>query len=122
MPSQTRAAEVVVEGRSIEGRQMIQEEESRVTRKGYKEFKNNRGYTRTEHWTETLDGIVMVERVTDDGMGTKKTEKYQAKSGLYECSDDVIDKVGENQKIIVNRGRSQDEQNEWESARIIDFK
>lgn len=64
----------------------------------------------------------MVERVTDDGMGTKKTEKYQAKSGLYECSDDVIDKVGENQKIILNRGRSQNEQNEWESARIIDFK
>ena len=88
---------------------MVEREESRVTRKGYKEFKNNRNYLQTEHWTETIDGIVVVERMTDDGLGTKKTEKYQAKSGLYECSDDIIDKVGENQKIIVNRGRNENE-------------
>ena len=67
-----------------------------MTRKGCKEFKNNRNYIYNEKWTETMDGIVLVERESDDGLGTKKTEKYQAKNGLYECSDDVIDKVGEN--------------------------
>jgi hypothetical protein len=55
---------------------MVDKEESRVTRRGYKEFKNNRNYLQTEHWTETIDGIVVVERMTDDGLGTKKTEKY----------------------------------------------
>jgi hypothetical protein len=55
---------------------MVDKEESRVTRRGYKEFKNNRNYLQTEHWTETIDGIVLVERVTDDGVGTKITEKY----------------------------------------------
>ena len=55
---------------------MIEKEESRVTRKGFKEFKNNRNFSQTEHWTETIDGVIMVERVTDDGLGTKKTEKY----------------------------------------------
>ncbi len=55
---------------------MVEKEESRVTRRGYKEFKNNRSYLQTENWTETIDGIVVVERVTDDGLGTKKTEKY----------------------------------------------
>jgi hypothetical protein len=59
--------------------------------------------------------------VTDDGLGTKKIEKYQAKKGEYECSDDVIEKVSENKKIILNRGRRATEQNEWENARIIDF-
>jgi hypothetical protein len=63
-----------------------------------------------------------VERVTDDGLGTKKTEKYQAKSGIYECSYDVIEKVSEGQRIISKRGRNESEQSEWESARIIDFK
>lgn len=63
-----------------------------------------------------------MERVTDDGLGTKKTEKYQAKSGIYECSDDVIEKVSEGQRIISKRGRNESEQSEWESARIIDFK
>jgi hypothetical protein len=76
VPSQTRASEVTIEGRNIEGRQMVEREESRVTRKGYKEFKNNRNYLQTEHWTETINGIVVVERMTDDGLGTKKTEKY----------------------------------------------
>ena len=63
-----------------------------------------------------------MERVTDDGLGTKKTEKYQAKSGIYECSDDVIEKVSEGQRIISKRGRNESEQSEWESAIIIDFK
>jgi hypothetical protein len=107
--SQTRASEVIIEGRNIDGRQMVEKEESRVTRKGYQELKNNRNYLWTENWTETIDGIVLVERVTDDGLGTKKTEKYQRKNGLYECSDEIIDKVGENQKIIVNRGRNENE-------------
>jgi hypothetical protein len=44
VPSQTRVSEVTIEGRNIEGRQMVESEESRVTRKGYKEFKNNRNY------------------------------------------------------------------------------
>ena len=67
---------MIGEVRGAEGIQISAEERSRVTRRGMKEFKNNRNYSQTEHWTETMDGIVMVERVTDDGLGTKKTEKY----------------------------------------------
>jgi hypothetical protein len=44
-----------------------------------KEFQNNRNYRYNEKWTETEDGRILVEKVTDDGLGTKKTENYEAK-------------------------------------------
>ena len=53
-------------------------------------------------------GEVKVERNTDDGLGTKKTENYKAMrkedGEQYEVSEDVIEKVAENQKIFVNKG------------------
>jgi hypothetical protein len=52
-----------------------------VTRRGLKEFNNNKNYSYSELWIETLDRVVLVERTTDDGLGTKKIEKYQAKRG-----------------------------------------
>ena len=65
-----------------------------------KEFQNNRNYRYNEKWTETEDGRIHVEKFTDDGLGTKKTENYGAKREgedvVYEVSEDVIDKVGEN--------------------------
>ncbi len=65
-----------------------------------KEFQNNRNYRFNETWTENEDGRILVEKITDNGLGTKKTENYEAKrvgdEVVYEVSEDVIDKIGEN--------------------------
>jgi hypothetical protein len=65
-----------------------------------KEFQNNRNYRYNETWNETEDGCIHGEKVTDDGLGTKKTENYEAKREndevVYEVTEDIIDKVGEN--------------------------
>ncbi len=83
-------------------------EESRVVRSGIKEFKNNRNYLYLETWKETESGLIMVEKLTDDGLGTKKTENFQAKrqgdTNVYESLDGVVDHVGENKKVFISRG------------------
>lgn len=68
-----------------------------------------------------------MERITDDGLGKKKTEKYKAKRDLdgmlYEVSDDVIEDIANDKKIVVNRGKHFNfRQEEWENTRIIDFR
>ncbi|TNV81243.1 hypothetical protein FGO68_gene4094 [Halteria grandinella] len=101
----------------------------RRIKQGLKEFKNNRGYTFSEDWSETQSGIILVQRVKDDGLGTKTTENFKAQrssegSHTFEVSDDIIEDVANNKKIIVNRGKKLDSilQDEWENTRIIDFK
>jgi hypothetical protein len=100
---------------------------SGAIREGRKEYRNNRGYSFEESWTENgTDGLVNVRRTTDDGLGTRKTEDYQGKwennQLVYEFSDHVIDAVGENKKILVNKGRKGLENGEWENTRIINFR
>ena len=74
-------------------------------RSGTKEFKNNKGYEWKELWTESADGLVLVERQKDDGHGTKTVENYKCKWNgdclEYETEDNVIDIVGQSKKILV---------------------
>lgn len=48
--------------------------------------------------------------MTDDGLGKKTTEKYQSKREgdqlKFECSDDVIDDIANNKKILISKGKN----------------
>jgi len=57
-----------------------------------------------EEWEETKDGLVKVTRITDDGLGKKVTENFKT-DGQNEVSDDIIDEIGKERKIVVNRGK-----------------
>ena len=68
-----------------------------IVRAGFKEFRNNKGYYFKEEWKEAIDGEILMERLTDDGLGKKKTENYKAKRDadgmLFEVSDDIIEDI-----------------------------
>ena len=76
--------------------------ETGITRSGMKEFQNNRNYKYKEKWEEDKQGDIKVEKETDDGCGTKKNERYTGRQDEV-VQEEVIEKVSQNQKIIINK-------------------